>query len=136
MWRYALSYLIALVTFVAADMAWIGTMASRFYKPMMGDIVTPNVNYTAAIVFYAVYPIGLVIFAINPALKADSAATALGYGALFGFFTYFTYNLTNQALLRNWSTPLTLVDIAWGTTAAALASLVTFWVIGKFVSNV
>ncbi len=125
------SYVVTLATFVAVDMAWLSTMASRFYKPMLGDIAIAGVNLPPAVVFYAVYPIGLVIFAIEPALRAGSWQTASIHGALFGFFTYATYDLSNQATLRNWSLSLTAVDVVWGTFLGALTSAVTFWVISR-----
>lgn len=131
---YGVGYLVALVTFVAIDMAWLSVMAPRFYKPTLGDIAISGVNLPPAIAFYLLYPVGLLIFAIVPALKAGSMGNALIYGALFGFFTYATYDLTNQATLRNWTTQLTLVDVAWGSLLGAVASAVTFWVVTKFVA--
>lgn len=130
----AIAYLSTLVTFVAVDMVWLGTMAPRFYRPTLGDIALAGVNFPAAVLFYAIYPVGLLIFAINPALKSGSLSTAAIYGALFGFFTYATYDLTNQATLRNWTTQLTLVDVAWGTTLGALASVMTFLLVRKVFS--
>ena len=127
----AMGYLVALVTFVMVDMAWLGTMASRFYKPALGDIAIAGVNLPPAVVFYVIYPIGLVIFAIEPALRSSSWVNALIYGALFGFFTYATYDLSNQATLRNWTLSLTTVDVAWGTFLGAFTSVVTFWVISR-----
>ena len=130
---YVIGYVVALSTFFLADMVWLATMAPRFYRPTLGDIAIPGVNLPPAIVFYALYPIGLLIFATIPALKSGSVTTAVVYGALFGFFTYATYDLTNQATLRNWTLQLTLVDVAWGTILAAVTSAVTFWVVSKFV---
>jgi uncharacterized membrane protein len=131
MLAFAVVYFVTLVTFVVVDMAWLGTMASRFYKPMLGDIAIAGVNLPPAALFYAIYPIGLMIFAIEPALRAGSWPNALIYGALFGFFTYATYDLSNQATLRNWPFTLTAVDVAWGTFLGALASAVTFWVVSR-----
>ena len=128
-----IAYGSALVVFVLVDMIWLGTMAGRLYKPILGDIMAPQFNPAAAAVFYLLYPVGLVIFAINPALKVGSVSTALMYGALFGFFTYATYDLTNQATLRNWSTLLTVVDIAWGTVLGAIAAASAFWITSRFV---
>ena len=128
-----IGYFVTLVTFVAIDMAWLGTMASRFYKPILGDIAIAGVNLPAAFVFYAIYPIGLMIFAIEPALRAGSSVNALTYGALFGFFTYATYDLSNQATLRNWTLSLTAVDVTWGSFLGALTSAVTFWTISKLL---
>ena len=108
MMTYFTAYFATLAVFVLCDMAWLGTMASRFYRPTLGDIMLTDVNLPAGVAFYLIYPIGLVIFAILPALKSGSLAHATLYGALFGFFTYLTYDLTNQATLRNWTTQLTI----------------------------
>ena len=129
-----IGYVTALVVFLAVDMVWLGIMAPRYYRPIMGDIVLATVNLPAAFVFYVIYPIGLLIFAVYPALKSGSLTTALIYGALFGFFTYATYDLTNQATLRNWTWSLTMVDVAWGSVLAAITAAITFLVLTKFVT--
>ena len=125
------SYVTALVMFVAADMVWLGAMVPRFYRPMLGDLLAPTVNLHAALAFYALYPLGLVIFAIAPALKTQSFLVAIAYGALFGLFTYATYDLSNQATLRSWGTELTLVDVAWGTVLGLVSSAFAFWVVAR-----
>jgi uncharacterized membrane protein len=130
----AIGYLVALSTFVAADMVWLGAMAPRFYRPTLGDIAVSGVNLPPAIVFYAIYPIGVLIFAVGPALRSGSLMTAAVYGALFGFFTYATYDLTNYATLRNWTFQLTVVDVAWGTILGAVTSTAAVWVVSKLVS--
>ena len=127
-------YGVALAVFVAADMVWLGAMASRLYRPTLGDIAISGVNLPPAILFYAIYPIGLLIFAVQPALKSGSMSTAAIYGALFGFFTYATYDLTNQATLRNWTLQLTLVDVAWGTILGAISAAISFWLVTKLGS--
>ena len=121
----ATAYLVSLVTFVAIDLTWLGVMAPRFYKPTLGDIALANVNLPPAILFYVLYPLGLVIFAVEPSLRSGSIGTALLYGALIGFFTYATYDLTNQATLRNWTVSLTVVDLAWGTVLGAVVAFVS-----------
>ena len=80
----------------------------------------------AAAVFYAVYVVGIVIFAVAPALRETSAGTALVYGALFGFFAYATYDMTNYATLRNWSLTVSLVDTAWGTALTGASALLGY----------
>lgn len=132
--NYLTTYIVTLAVFVLCDMAWLGTMASRLYRPTLGDIMLENLNLGAGIAFYLIYPIGIVIFAILPALKSGSLAQAMLYGALLGFFTYMTYDLTNQATLRNWTTQLTLIDIAWGTLLGAIAATAGFWATMKFAA--
>lgn len=128
-------YVVTLATFVAIDLTWLGIMAPRFYKPILGDIGLASVNLPPAIAFYLVYPLGLMIFAVEPALRSGTAGMALLYGAMFGFFTYATYDLTNQATLRNWTSSLSVVDIAWGTVLGAVSSLVAYVAVSRLLLN-
>jgi uncharacterized membrane protein len=68
----------------------------------------------------------MIIFAVSPALGTGKWTTALGYGAMFGFFAYVTYDLSNQATLKAWTTTLSLTDIAWGTFATAVSATLGF----------
>jgi uncharacterized membrane protein len=126
------SYVAALVAFVAADMVWLGIMVERVYRPAIGDILSTSVNLPAAIVFYLIFPVGLTIFAVLPAVKDQSAAHAALFGGLFGFFSYATYDLTNQATLRNWPTQLTVIDLAWGSVLAAFAATIGYLASSRF----
>jgi uncharacterized membrane protein len=121
---FVVGYLAALVTFVAVDMVWLGIMVERVYRPAIGDLLAPSVGLPAAIVFYLIFPVGLTLFAVLPALQNESAGNAAILGGLFGFFAYATYDLTNQATLRNWPTHLTVIDLAWGSALAALAATI------------
>ncbi len=101
---YAIAYVTILVPFVIVDAIWLTVMGSRLYRPTLGDILLPTLNAPPAVVFYLIYPIGILVFATLPALKAGSVSPALLYGALFGAMAYATYDLTNFATLRNWTT--------------------------------
>jgi uncharacterized membrane protein len=127
----ALAYGCALVLFVVIDFVWLSTMTPRFYKPTLGDILLTNVNLKAAAAFYLCYPIGLVIFVIAPALKDGDLRNALIMGALYGLFTYGTYDLTNYATLRNWTAALTVTDMIWGAVLSAAVSCAVVWGLGK-----
>ncbi len=131
---YLYAYLSTLVVFLLCDMAWLGTMASRLYRPTLGDILSAEVNLPPAIAFYLIYPIGLVVFAVLPALKSGSLVQAALSGALFGFFSYMTYDLTNQATLRNWTTQLTLLDMTWGTLLGAISATAACLVTARLVA--
>ncbi|MGD1016252.1 MAG: DUF2177 family protein [Roseiarcus sp.] len=119
-------YLGALAAFFVADMIWLGATVDRIYRPVLGDLAAASVNLPAAAAFYLLFPIGLMVFAVSPGLRGESLALAALNGALFGFFTYATYDLTNQATLRNWTTPLTLVDVGWGVALGAIAASAGF----------
>ena len=119
---YLAGYVATLIVFIVADMAWLGTMVNRVYRPALGDIMLAGVNLPPAIVFYLLYPVGIMVFAVLPALKSGSIGGAIAHGAMLGFFAYATYDLTNYATLRNWTLQLTVIDIAWGTVLGALAA--------------
>jgi uncharacterized membrane protein len=119
---YIACYLVTFVVFAAIDIAWLMSMASTLYKPTLGDILLPTVRVGPAIAFYLLFPAGIVIFAVMPGLKSGSLATALMLGALFGLFTYATYDLTNFATLRNWTFNITLIDIVYGAAASGVAA--------------
>jgi len=123
---YSAAYAGALATLVVADMIWLGSMVSRVYRPTLGDILLSGVNLPPAIVFYLLYPVGVLIFAVAPALKNGSPTDAIVSGALFGFFAYTTYDLSNYATLRNWTLQLTIIDIAWGTLLGAMTAAAGF----------
>lgn len=88
-------YGIALSAFFAIDMVWLGLVAKNFYRNQIGFLMTPNINWLAAIIFYLLFIVGLVLFVITPAIETDSWTHALLFGALFGLITYATYDLTN-----------------------------------------
>jgi uncharacterized membrane protein len=132
--KQIVAYMVSLAAFVIADMIWLGTMTSRFYRPTLSEILSTSINLPPAIAFYLLYPIGVVLFAVSPALKSDSLATAIIYGCLFGFFTYATYDLSNYATLRNWSLPLTIIDMAWGTILAGLTAAAAFSAASRLVA--
>ncbi|MBV8919107.1 DUF2177 family protein [Bradyrhizobium sp.] len=126
--RLFLSYLAVAVSFVAIDMVWLSLMAERLYRPVLGDILKPKPELAPAAVFYLVYTVGLFGFVVWPAQQNGSPLRVLLLGALFGFVTYATYDLTNQATLRNWSTALSIADICWGSVLAAISALIGYMV--------
>jgi len=94
-------YFIALPVFFAIDMVWLGLVAKNFYAKYLGFLMTPNVNWVAALVFYLLFIVGLVLFVISPALEKQSWTHALFMGALFGLISYATYDLTNLATIKD-----------------------------------
>jgi uncharacterized membrane protein len=115
-----------LVLFGAIDALWLSLMGPVLYRSTLGDILLAQVRLGPAIVFYVVYPVGLLVLALTPALKSNSITVAIGYGFLLGAISYATYDLTNFATLRNWTLQLTLVDIAYGAVVSGLAAAAGF----------
>lgn len=121
-------YFIAVPVFLTIDLLWIGVIGNGIYRKYMGDLLRTPPNWTAAIIFYLLFLVGLIFFAVNPAIEKDSIKYALFYGAIFGFFTYMTYDLTNLATLNNWPVQLVIIDITWGVVLSASVASGTFFI--------
>ncbi|MEE4116655.1 MAG: DUF2177 family protein [Marinilabiliaceae bacterium] len=119
-------FIAAFLVFLVIDLLWLGLIAKNFYRKHLGFLMSDNVNWTAAIVFYLVFVAGIVLFVVSPALEAESLNHALLYGALFGFVTYATYDLTNLATLDKWPLKITIIDLIWGTVLSTSVSVITF----------
>jgi len=124
-------YAISVPLFFAIDMLWLGVVAKDFYRSRL-DHLLGDINWPAAIIFYLVFLVGLTLFATYPAVVKGALSYALIWGALFGFFTYATYDLTNLATMRDFPLSVALVDMAWGTFLGASVAASTFIVYGWF----
>ena len=113
------------------DFVWLGFIAKKLYYGEMGKILLEKPNMIPAMLFYIVYVVGVVVFVITPALEKQSLGHALGYGALFGFVAYATYDLTNLATLKDFSTKVVVVDLLWGAFLTAVVASVTYLVLHR-----
>lgn len=130
---YLKLYLLTIPVFFAIDLLWLGVVARNFYQNSLGHLLSPTVNWSAALLFYLMYIAGIILFAVKPGLDAQSLAKAAVWGALFGFFTYATYDLTNLATLKDWPIRVVFVDIAWGTLLCTLVASGSYQ-IGRWLS--
>lgn len=121
--QMALLYLITLAVFFLIDMVWLGLVAKGFYRKHLGALLGPKVNWAAAMIFYLLFIVGLLVFAIRPALIQAVPLQALWLGALLGLISYATYDLTNLATLKDWPVIVTVVDLVWGTVLGGSVSL-------------
>jgi uncharacterized membrane protein len=123
------NYLLAGVIFAGLDAIWLVIVANKFYKSQLGSMLRPKPNFVPAVIFYLLYILGIVIFALDPALGQHSFSYALGHGALLGLIMYATYDLTNLSTLKKWPAKITYVDLAWGTYATAFTTVIAFLVL-------
>lgn len=130
--NFVLYYAIAFIVFLAIDALWLGLVAPKFYKAQIGHLMADKPNLIAALVFYLIFIAGLVYFVLLPAVTNDSWVTALANGALFGFVTYATYDLTNFATLKGWPITMVIVDLTWGLALSTSVSLVSYFLIQLF----
>lgn len=127
MTKYVLLYLFTVPVFFIIDMLWLGIIAKNFYKTQIGTFLGP-VNWTAAVVFYLIFIVGILVFAVLPGLNDNSVYKALVYGVLFGFIAYATYDLTNLATLKDWPLTITIVDMIWGGVLSGSVATASFYI--------
>lgn len=120
--RYGRAYLGAGVAFAALDAAWLTATNATLYRPALHTVLIEGFRIIPAVLFYLVYLVGVMVFAVAPAMRAGQWTTATIRGGLFGFFAYATYDLTNQATLVVWETQITILDLAWGTFVTAMGA--------------
>jgi uncharacterized membrane protein len=121
-------YIVAVVTFFVIDLVWLGVVARSFYRNQMGHLLKTDVNWAAAVVFYLVFVVGIVVLAVWPAVERQSLGHAIALGALLGLVTYAAYDLTNLATLEGFPFAVVLVDMTWGTVLCGSVSAVTYLV--------
>ena len=108
-------FVVTALVFFCIDVFWIGWIADGFYAEHLGHLLAPRPNWVGGALFYGIYMVGLIIFAVRPGVKSRSPKTALRQGALFGFFTYATFDLTCYALFVDFPAVVVVIDILWGT---------------------
>ena len=121
-------YFIAVPIFLMIDLVWLGLIAKNVYQKYMGHLMRSVPNWPVAFTFYLLFVIGLVIFAIYPAVRDSSWTYALLYGSLFGFFTYMTFDLTSLAVLKDWPWEIVIIDIIWGVVLSSSVSVATYFI--------
>jgi uncharacterized membrane protein len=121
--KYFAIYTASLVTFLIIDGLWLGIVARSFYVQQIGHLLRPSPDFGVAGAFYLLYVVGVVVFAVLPALAQQSWVTALVLGALLGFIAYGTYDLTNLATLAGWPVLVSVVDMIWGAVLTATVAL-------------
>ena len=125
---YLKLYLSTVPVFFLIDMVWLGVVAKDFYAKHLGDLLSPKINWTAAVVFYLIFIAGILVFAVLPGVEKNSLARAALLGGLFGFFTYATYDLTNLATIRDWPMVVVFVDILWGIVLCSAVATASFFI--------
>lgn len=127
--KYLYVYLIALAIFLLLDAVWLGLVARSFYQAHIGPLLLARPRFGVAALFYAIYVIGLLYFALVPGLGAASLPLTLLRAALFGFFCYLTYDASNLATLKGYAASVAIADVIWGAVLTAVTAGATFLIV-------
>lgn len=128
-----LLYVLTVPVFFLIDMIWLGLIAKGFYRKYLGTFLSPNVKWTAAVIFYLLFIAGIIIFVVQPGLAKGSLGHTVVLGLLFGLMTYATYDLTNLATMKNWPLIVVFVDTCWGMVLTASVGSISFLIARKLM---
>lgn len=130
MLKYLYLYLISFGIFLVVDLIWLNLIAKNLYQKEIGSLLLKTPKLIPAFLFYALFIVALLILVLIPGIQSYTLTKTLLIGAVFGFITYATYDLTNLATLKGWSLKMTIIDLVWGTS---VSTLVTFlgYIIGS-----
>jgi uncharacterized membrane protein len=129
--RILLTYAVSVPVFFIVDMIWLGIIAKGFYRKALEPLLTPNINWAAAIIFYLLFLVGILVFALLPGMEKRSLGYTVVMAALFGFIAYATYDLTNLATLRDWPLMLSIVDMLWGAFLSTSTAAITYLIMSR-----
>jgi uncharacterized membrane protein len=116
-------FLIAFAIYLLIDAVWLSTAGPTLYATELKGMLLDNPNFVIAVAFYALYSLGVVMFVVRPA--GGDVIYALRMGALFGLVAYATYDMTNLATLKGFTTKIAIIDLVWGTVLSASVSSLT-----------
>lgn len=130
--RNAVLYVVTALVMLPLDLLFLGFVAKGFFTSQVGDMLG-SIRVAPAVLFYLLYIVGILIFVTAP--PNTTWQSSLLFGALFGFFCYATFELTAMSLLKHWTWPVVIVDIAWGTFVTAIAAtlglLIANWILAR-----
>lgn len=125
--RILVAYALTLMVFLLIDFLWLSLVARRFYANQLQALMLDRPRLGVAALFYIIFCVGLLVFAVLPGLARPSGMHAALMGALLGLVAYATYDLSNLATLKGWPWRMSLLDIAWGTALGGVSAFGGYW---------
>lgn len=130
---FFISLVTVMLSMLVLDAAWLMLTAKSFYAKYIGSLLAESPSLVPAGFFYVIYAVGVTIFVVFPALSGHSPLLKVFLlGAIFGCVAYATYDLTNQATLKEWATIVTVVDLVWGSLLTGTLSVLATTVVRYF----
>jgi uncharacterized membrane protein len=124
-----IQYVVVFVIFLAIDAVWLSNAGRLLYVPEIGALLRDKPNFVVAFLFYAIYALGLLVFVVQPALLTTGYGRVLLLGGFFGLVAYATYDMTNLATMKGFTTRIAIIDMVWGTVLSASVSGLSVFVL-------
>jgi uncharacterized membrane protein len=131
MTKSIVAYVATALAFMTLDFLWLTTASPTIYQHEIGQLLLAQPRMVPAVLFYALYMVGVVVFVVRPALAKGELSAAATKGALFGVIAYATYDLTNLATLEGFTDKLALIDMVWGGLVTGVSAGVGYLVASR-----
>jgi uncharacterized membrane protein len=102
------------IIFLLIDLIGLRYLVKPVFDRHVSHLFADPFRMGPAALFYLGYVAGILWFVSAPALRSGDPTAALISGALLGLLAYGTYEFTNYATLRDWSSQQVIVDTLWG----------------------
>jgi len=132
MYKYLPAYICTIIFMFIVDLIWLSQLAQPLYQAGIGHLMATEPKLGFAALFYLVFVFGLMWFAVRPNVQTKGVKSCFIAGAMFGFFIYASYDLTNLALLKDWPLKLSIIDMTWGTLLTGSCAAVAKFMFDKF----
>ena len=123
----ACSYLAILLNIIILDVIWLSFTFAKIYQKHLGHVFMNKPLWLPAVLFYLLYAFGLHFVVVRQTVGQSMGMIFL-IGFIFGAVAYGTYDLTNQAIIKDWPPFITMIDIVWGGFISGVAAAMGAWI--------
>ena len=131
---FIVAVFLASIIFLIVDVIWLSFATKSFYRPLLGELISDKPVIWAAVLFYVLYMLGMAVIVIQPCIEPSGLSKSVYTGFIFGWVAYGTYNLTNMAVIKDWSSTVVFVDMFWGASLTAISSTTGIYLAKKIVN--
>jgi uncharacterized membrane protein len=131
--KNVLHYLVAVVVFLVLDVAWVVLM-NQYYIEQYGAAIRGDADgfvpiWWAAIIAYALIPLGVVLF--SGYRTSTSRKKTVITGAVFGAIAYGIHDFTNLATVADWGMGMAFVSTLWGGVLCGAIAFVLYTIYSR-----
>lgn len=130
----SLSYISGILTLLILDGIMIWFVLLPTFKKYIPTYLNTDMNFVAAIAFYLLYILVLLLLVIQPGVEQSLPIQKIILNsALFWFWAYMTYELTSMSVMKWWNWEMVLIDTTWGTILTTTIGIVMYNVYKYFI---
>ncbi len=124
--KFVSAYLAVAGVLLALDAVWVTFLARDLYAGHLGALFADQMRLLIAAFYLVVLTVGIVVLAVEPAVKAGDARRSMKLGALVGLVVFASVDLVSLAASQGLPPSLAVVDGMWDVVLGAVAARVGY----------